>query len=106
MEDYRAQLTVVLPCGNQKSVEPRNYGRLNALIIGLGGLEPPTSRLSGVRSNQAELQAPRQAGNITGSGPLLNPAVPGLGVGPGVARNGGWNALAGARRRRVNRKDA
>ena len=26
--------------------------------MGLGGLEPPTSRLSGVRSNQTELQAP------------------------------------------------
>ena len=25
-------------------------------MVGLGGLEPPTSRLSGVRSNQAELQ--------------------------------------------------
>ncbi len=25
--------------------------------MGLGGLEPPTSRLSGVRSDQAELQA-------------------------------------------------
>ena len=24
-------------------------------LVGLGGLEPPTSRLSGVRSNQAEL---------------------------------------------------
>ena len=26
-----------------------------ARLVGLGGLEPPTSRLSGVRSNQAEL---------------------------------------------------
>lgn len=26
-----------------------------ACLVGLGGLEPPTSRLSGVRSNQAEL---------------------------------------------------
>ena len=26
-------------------------------MVGLGGLEPPTSRLSGGRSNQAELQA-------------------------------------------------
>ena len=25
-------------------------------MVGLGGLEPPTSRLSGVRSNRAELQ--------------------------------------------------
>jgi hypothetical protein len=25
-------------------------------LVGLGGLEPPTSPLSGVRSNQAELQ--------------------------------------------------
>ena len=28
---------------------------VNACLVGLGGLEPPTSRLSGVRSNQAEL---------------------------------------------------
>ncbi len=26
-------------------------------VVGIGGLEPPTSRLSGVRSNQAELYA-------------------------------------------------
>jgi hypothetical protein len=26
--------------------------------VGLGGLEPPASSLSGMRSNQAELQAP------------------------------------------------
>jgi hypothetical protein len=26
-------------------------------MVGLGGFEPPTSRLSGVRSNQTELQA-------------------------------------------------
>jgi hypothetical protein len=30
-------------------------------MVGLGGLEPPTSRLSGVRSNQAELQAQKEA---------------------------------------------
>ena len=30
-------------------------------LVGLGGLEPPTSRLSGGRSNQAELQAPRNS---------------------------------------------
>ncbi len=28
-------------------------------LVGLDGVEPSTSRLSGVRSNQAELQAPR-----------------------------------------------
>ena len=28
-------------------------------MVGLGGLEPPTSPLSGVRSNQAELQTQR-----------------------------------------------
>ena len=27
--------------------------------MGLGGIEPPTSRLSGVRSNRTELQAPK-----------------------------------------------
>jgi hypothetical protein len=30
-------------------------------MVGLGGLEPPTSRLSGGRSNQAELQALRNS---------------------------------------------
>ena len=29
---------------------------LKGKMVGLGGLEPPTSPLSGVRSNQAELQ--------------------------------------------------
>ncbi len=29
---------------------------LKGKVVGLGGLEPPTSPLSGVRSNQAELQ--------------------------------------------------
>ena len=31
-------------------------------MVGLDGFEPSTSRLSGVRSDQAELQAPRSAG--------------------------------------------
>ena len=30
--------------------------------MGPGGVEPPTSRLSGVRSNQAELRAPKKTG--------------------------------------------
>ena len=30
--------------------------------MGPGGFEPPTSRLSGVRSNQAELRAPKKTG--------------------------------------------
>ena len=32
-------------------------------MVGLDGFEPSTSRLSGVRSDQAELQAPRSAGS-------------------------------------------
>ena len=28
---------------------------LRQMVVGLGGFEPPTSRLSGVRSNQTEL---------------------------------------------------
>ena len=32
-------------------------------MVGLGGLEPPTSPLSGVRSNQAELQT-----HVSGNG--------------------------------------
>ena len=35
--------------------------------MGLGGLEPPTSRLSGVRSNQTELQAHYNNGAGEGS---------------------------------------
>ena len=34
-------------------------------LVGLGGLEPPTSRLSGVRSNQAELQAHTKTGAVS-----------------------------------------
>ena len=36
---------------------------LKGLMVGLGGLEPPTSPLSGVRSNQAELQTHKN-GNV------------------------------------------
>ena len=38
---------------SQLSYTPNPYNQ--ARLVGLGGLEPPTSRLSGVRSNQAEL---------------------------------------------------
>ena len=31
---------------------------IQSKLVGLDGVEPSTSRLSGVRSNQAELQAP------------------------------------------------
>ena len=31
---------------------------IKSKLVGLDGVEPSTSRLSGVRSNQAELQAP------------------------------------------------
>ena len=34
-------------------------------LVGRGGLEPPTSRLSGVRSNQAELPAPTKIRTIS-----------------------------------------
>ncbi len=39
---------------SQLSYTP-NLLRSGQRLVGLGGLEPPTSRLSGVRSNQAEL---------------------------------------------------
>ena len=39
--------------GNQ---EPSERTGFKGKLVGLGGLEPPTSPLSGVRSNQAELQ--------------------------------------------------
>ncbi len=41
---------------SQLSYTPKKTNVLNKnSLVGLGGLEPPTSRLSGVRSNQAEL---------------------------------------------------
>ncbi len=39
-----------------ETVNPLKVLILKGLMVGLGGLEPPTSPLSGVRSNQAELQ--------------------------------------------------
>ncbi len=36
---------------------------LQSSVVGLDGIEPSTSRLSGVRSNQAELQAPGDFGS-------------------------------------------
>ena len=38
-----------IPQGGHRRDEPRG---VSSLMVGLGGLEPPTSRLSGVRSNQ------------------------------------------------------
>ena len=40
-------------------------------MVGLDGVEPSTSRLSGVRSNQAELQAP----DYFGLRPAMNPSA-------------------------------
>ena len=40
-----------------KGLKPFFYNLFRYVeVVGLGGLEPPTSPLSGVRSNQAELQ--------------------------------------------------
>ena len=40
-----------------KGLKPLFYNLYRYVeVVGLGGLEPPTSPLSGVRSNQAELQ--------------------------------------------------
>ena len=39
-------------------IAPDHSGFSLLNVVGLGGLEPPTSRLSGVRSRPAELQAP------------------------------------------------
>ena len=40
-----------------KGLKPSFYNLFRYVeMVGLGGLEPPTSPLSGVRSNQAELQ--------------------------------------------------
>ncbi len=36
---------------------------IQSIMVGLDGIEPSTSRLSGVRSNQAELQAPSDFGS-------------------------------------------
>ena len=40
---------------SQLSYTPIRHDMPSSSLVGLGGLEPPTSRLSGVRSNQAEL---------------------------------------------------
>ena len=44
----------ILVKSNQRYYD--NCELLDCKMVGLGGLEPPTSPLSGVRSNQAELQ--------------------------------------------------
>jgi hypothetical protein len=43
---------------NERQPSRKECGGRRLKPMGLGGLEPPTSRLSGVRSNRAELQAP------------------------------------------------
>ena len=44
----------ILVKSNQRYYD--NCELFDCKMVGLGGLEPPTSPLSGVRSNQAELQ--------------------------------------------------
>ena len=39
----------------RQALSQLSYTPIHKNMVGLGGLEPPTSRLSGVRSNQAEL---------------------------------------------------
>ena len=49
---FSTQLARVLPCRPAPSTPlPPAWRKM----VGLGGFEPPTSRLSGVRSNQTEL---------------------------------------------------
>ena len=42
---------------SQLSYTPQRFGSLERAVVGLDGVEPSTSRLSGVRSNRTELQA-------------------------------------------------
>ena len=43
-------------------------------VVGMGGLEPPTSRLSGVRSNHLSYTPPWSELRVIGAGPLsVNP---------------------------------
>ena len=51
----------ILVKSNQHNYD--NCKLLDCRVVGLGGLEPPTSPLSGVRSNQAELQTHKN-GNV------------------------------------------
>ncbi len=48
------KISIKLSNGGSWPIIKSNHHHKN--MVGLGGLEPPTSRLSGVRSNQAELQ--------------------------------------------------
>ena len=52
--NFKATAMKILVKSNQRNYD--NCELLDCRVVGLGGLEPPTSPLSGVRSNQAELQ--------------------------------------------------
>ena len=52
--NFKATAMKILVKINQHNYD--NCELLDCRVVGLGGLEPPTSPLSGVRSNQAELQ--------------------------------------------------
>ena len=52
--NIKATAMKILVKSNQHNYD--NCELLDCRVVGLGGLEPPTSPLSGVRSNQAELQ--------------------------------------------------
>jgi hypothetical protein len=60
------------------SVVKSSISNLLSKLVGLDGVEPSTSRLSGVRSNQTELQAPEKSGSrgkvkgIKGLTPFFN----------------------------------
>ena len=54
--------------GKENTNDDRNDGKQFLLHVGLGGLEPPTSSLSGKRSNQAELKALTMPRKITPAG--------------------------------------
>ena len=50
MQDCVVRLALVIS-GGPKRLPPRHFRKAKKTMVGRGGLEPPTSRLSGVRSN-------------------------------------------------------
>ena len=74
----------------RKAFPPSAAGRPN--LVGLGGLEPPTSRLSSARSNQLSYKPGRKLQSPHAQ-PLPRPIEPHTGDRPGTARKRPLNSI-------------